>query len=61
MAFVKERKKQAADTIAKRKTISRKGAKTQRRRRQEQAALNRLAFLLCAFAPLRELLFLPYL
>jgi hypothetical protein len=37
--------------------ISRKGAKAQRRRRKEQAALNSLACFLCAFAPLREPVF----
>ncbi|HEY0547100.1 MAG TPA: hypothetical protein VGC91_17105 [Pyrinomonadaceae bacterium] len=36
------------------KEISRKGAKAQRKARKEQVAFNNFAFLLCAFAPLRE-------
>jgi hypothetical protein len=43
--------------IEKRKRVSRKGAKAQRRRRQEQASLNSFAFFLCVFAPLREIFF----
>jgi hypothetical protein len=35
---------------AKKKAGSRKGAKAQRRRRQEQVTFNTFAFLLCAFA-----------
>jgi hypothetical protein len=38
---------------------SRKGAKAQRKTRNEQIALDALAFFLCAFAPLRETNSLP--
>jgi hypothetical protein len=36
------------------RTVSRKGAKAQRKARQKQAAFNVFAFFLCSFAPLRE-------